>query len=215
MEDLEEYYEEENEKNNEEFIEKLKGKREIEKVEKEYKDKTKNLRKKYEKEYKNNLENEKKKEIENIKNKTKSKKLIQNKTYEVNSLDLELTWKERTSLEIASKEYKLKRKLNDFYEKIMPNRIIYFNYKLKKNISRTLLEIKEFTSDTFTTIINGLIYSFAQISKYFVLFFSKIGEIIKNIMNKMSKKKKEGKEDKEKNGKRESSGDSKEKPSSN
>jgi hypothetical protein len=202
MEDIEDYYEEGNEKNNEDFIEELGKKEKIEEVEKKYKDKSKKLRKKYEKEYKNNLEIERKKEIEKIKNKTKSKKLTQNEQYESKGLDLELTWKEKVSLSISLISYRFGRKLSDFYEKIVPNRVIYFNYKLKNNSQRIFREIIEFIQETSNIIINSLGQFFKAISRFFVLFFTKINEKIKILINKIFKKKKEEERKDSKNGKK-------------
>jgi hypothetical protein len=211
MEDLEEYYENENEKNNEEFIGELKENKDVENVEREYKNRTKALRKKYEKEFRKNLESEKKKEIEKIRNKTKPRKLTANEAYQVKSLDMELGWKEKTYLEGVSRGYKLRRKLNDIYEKTVPNSVIYFNYKVKKNVKRTYTEIIDFISDTFNTIVLSLGQFIVGTGKFFTSFFDKINEKVKNIVNKLKKKKEEKKD----NGKKEDSSSTNKKSSTN
>jgi argininosuccinate lyase len=213
MEDLEEYYENENEKNKEEFFRKLEKKEEINQVEKEYKNKSRSLRRIYEKEYKNNLEKERKKEIEKIKNKVKPKKLTPNKTYEVKSIDLELNLKEKTGLWISSRNYRFGRKLNDIYEKIMPNSIIYFNYKLKKKIKQIFNDIISFIADTSSTIVNGFGHFFRATGDFLVSFSTKLGENITHLINKIFKKKKEEKKENG-NGKKENSDSPEEKSSS-
>jgi hypothetical protein len=166
--ELEEFYENENERKNEKFIEGLKQNKKIKDVEKEYKRKSKEIRKEYKKGFGKKLEEEKKKEFKKISDKTKPKKKINTKEYKVKELNMDLGWKEKTYIKGVSKAYKIKRKVIDLYQENYPEKAIYLKYKTQKNTKKKYEEFGKF--------LNGNMKKLSENIKGFIKFLNKFSK---------------------------------------
>jgi hypothetical protein len=221
MEDLEEKYAEDIEKEEEIFLEGLQNKKTLGELEKEYSKKVKEIRRVYEKLLKKDLNDEKEKEIKNVKNKIKNTESNE-KEFHVKNLRLEENWLDKKQIEISSWRYKNKRKISNFFGIIMPNYLIYFYYKTKRifndifkdarNIFENIWEkISGIISDALSSIKGGVIKIISSIKKvinglsFIKRGFIKVMSDMKKIINLLVKNKENGeKKDKEENANKES-----------
>jgi hypothetical protein len=199
MDDLEEVYLEGIEREGEIFIEGLQNKKGLAELEKQYSEKVKEIRRIYEKSFKKELNKEKKTE--------QNKKKIENqkkdeKEFHVKNLTLDKNWREKEEIEITSFGYKIKRKIRDFIQVIIPNYFIYLYYKIKRNIRDISKEVRDF----FDRIMSKVSSKIANIFSYIKDGFFKIVLGIKKIAGVFKKKKPKEKEKEKKDDTKKSSG---------
>jgi len=189
MEDLESYYDEENEKKEEYFLDKLKKGEKLTQAEKEYLLGTHELRKKYYKYYKQQLRKEKIKDFEIIKKKIQAKKKNKTKKIEVKKLDMNLSWFQRKRIRILEWRYRFYRKMHRLFEKFVPEKLIFIFYKIRKKTKRFLISVRECISKIFNSIINFFVLIFSGLKKG----LKWISEKTTNIFKKENSGKKEEK----------------------
>jgi hypothetical protein len=193
MDDLEEYYKDSVEKEEEVFLEGLQNKRSLAELEQEYSKKVKEIRRVYEKFLKKELNEEKEKEILKAKNK-KGIQRGEERVFYAEGIQLEKNWEEKKQIEIESKLYKIKIKMKSFIQKITPNWAIYNYYKIKKILSRVFKEIGDFFKRIGEGISEKLLNGISFIGNTFTKIFLKITASIQKLMDKFNgKNKKDGK----------------------
>lgn len=198
MGELDDQYAEGIEKENELFLEGLQNKRSLREMEREYSQKVKEIRRIYEKSLKKDLNEEKEKEIEKIRNKKKPKEK-EEKEFHVRGIELEKNWKEKKRIEVKSWGYRTKRKVKNFIQRAIPNKMIYLHYKTKRILKDFFGDIWEFLSRIFRKVSKRIVNEFSLIKDGFIKMFSDIKNIIKKFRSKKKKGEKNGKT--EKNGK--------------
>lgn len=206
MVEVEEFYEEGVEKENQEFIDALKQNKKIDQAEGTYKKNSKELRKKYEKEFQKNLKEKKKKEFKKIKEKTKPKKKKETPEYKVQGMDLDLDWKEKAYIKGSSKAYKIKRKVIDLYQENYPAKAVYLKYKTEKSTKRKYENIKNTLNKKIKTFVKNL----KDFSKFLKKFYKQSKKTIKKtikssldkVLGRTKKKNQKGKKEEKGNEKK-------------
>jgi hypothetical protein len=199
MDDLEEVYAENIEKEEEIFLDGLQNKKSLGELEKEYSKKVKEIRRIYEKSLRKDLNEEKEKEIKKAKEKIKNPEMEKNE-FHTQNLELENNWEEKKQIEVASWEYKTKRRVKNFIQGITPNSFIYTEYKIKRVFGDFFRETREFSEDIWKKISESILNSLSFIKEGFIKIVSDIGKIT-NLFKRKSKKneKNEKKENANKN----------------
>lgn len=186
MDDLEEKYAENIEKEEEIFLEGLQNKKSLGELEKEYSTKVKELRRIYEKALKKDINKEKEKEIKKAKDRTRNPEKEENE-FRVKNLELEDDWKEKKQIEITSWTYRTKRKIKNFIYIITPNYAIYLYYKIKRILNDFFKDIRNIFDNIWENISEILSNILSSIKEGFIKITSDIGKI-KNIFKSKSKK---------------------------
>jgi hypothetical protein len=186
MDDLEEQYAENIEKEEEIFLEGIQNRKGLGELEKEYSQKVKEIRRIYEKSLKKNLNEEKEKEIQKAKNKIKIPEK-EEKEFHVKNLELEENWGEKKQIEIASWEYRTKRKIKNFIKIITPNCIIYLYYKIKRILHDFFKSIGDFLERIWEKISGSILNTLSLIKDGFIKIISDIAKI-PNMFRRKSQK---------------------------
>jgi hypothetical protein len=194
MDDLEEKYAEDIEKEEEIFLDGLQNKKSLGELEKEYSKKVKEIRRIYEKSLKKDLNEEKEKEIQKAKNKTKNPEK-EEKEFHVQNLELDNNWEEKKQIEITSWTYKTKRKLNNFMRIIIPNHMVYMYYKIKRILGDYFKDARNFLENIWENISESILNNLSSIKEGIIKIITDIGKISSIFKTKNKKDKKSEKED--------------------
>jgi|WetSurMetagenome_2_1015567.scaffolds.fasta_scaffold172530_3 hypothetical protein len=190
MDDLEEEYAENIEKEEEIFLDGLQNKKSLGELEKEYSTKVKEIRRIYEKSLKKDLNEEKEREIQKAKYKgPKSEK--EEKEFHVQNLELEENWNEKKQIEITSLGYRTKRKIKNSFGVMIPNSFVYVYYQIKRILMDFSRELREFFKDVWSKFYGGIVNSLSFIKEGFIKIIYDI-EKIGNIFKKRGKKEENG-----------------------
>jgi hypothetical protein len=190
MDDLEETYSENMEKEEEIFLEGLQNKKSLGELEKEYSQKVKEIRRIYEKSLRKDLNEEKEREIKKAKEKIKGTEK-EEKEYHVQNLPMDKNWEERKQTEITSWSYRTKRKIKNFIQVATPNFFIYLYYKTKRIVGEFFRGIKEFFGNAWDKISESILNSLSFIKDGFIKIISDM-EKIPNIFKRKAKKDEKG-----------------------
>lgn len=167
MEDPEEFYKSEIEKADKEFLDGLKGNQDRAESEKKYRDKLKNILEKYEKLFNKYLENQKKQIIETEKKKgTKKRVREKQEKFEVKSLDLKLSWKEKLRFKIDLFKFKTRIKMKDFLEDNVPFSFIFFYVKTKLSFRSYMMRFSNYISLLSSNFTSWILKIFEKIKSY-------------------------------------------------
>lgn len=209
MNDLEEEYRENLEKEGELFLEGLKNKRSLGELEKEYSKKVREIRRIYEKSLKKELEKEKNSQIKGVKKNINIQEKKE-KPFQVESIELNKNWKERKQIEVASSSYKTKRKIKDFIQKALPNYLLYSYYRIKRILKDFFKEVGKKITKIWNNSSEKALNVLSLIKKGFLKIISIMKRLWVFIRKKIKKDKGDKKEeDKVSGGKKESAEKSK------
>jgi hypothetical protein len=181
MDDLEEKYAENIEKEEEIFLDGLQNKKSLGELEKEYSTKVKEIRRIYEKSLKKDINEEKEREIQKAKYKAPNSEK-EEREFHVQNLELEENWNEKKQIEITSWGYRTKRKIKNFFGIIIPNSFLYVYYKIKRILENFSRELKEFLKNICEKFYGGIVNSLSFIKEGFIKIISdieKIGRLFK------------------------------------
>lgn len=190
MGELEEEYEEGIEREEELFIEGLKNNKSLTELEKQYSKKVKEIRKIYEKSLKKDLYASS--EIKSIKKRENTEEKF--KEFKAEGVALEKNKIEKAKIKLESANYKVRRKIKNFFDKIIPRKIIYLSHKIRINIK----SINKDSKNMLKRLINKLSNSLNTIWTYVKDGFMKVISNIKRILSLFTKKKKQDKKEEDK-----------------
>ncbi len=185
MSDIEEEYLEGIEKEEELFLEGLKNNKSLAELEERYSKKVKEIRKIYEKSLKKELSYQK--EVKERKKRENSEEEL--KEFKAEGIELEKNKLEKTKIILKSTDYKIRRKIRGFFDRIIPGKIIYFLHKIKIN----LIVIRKTTKSIFKFLINKISNSLNTIWVYVKEGFVKVVSEFKKFFSLFKKKKKQDK----------------------
>jgi len=183
MGELEEEYEEGIEREEELFLEGLKNNKSLAELEEQYSRKVKEIRRIYEKSLKKELYGSK--EIKDIKKKENKKE--EPKEFKAEGIILEKNKIEKTKIKLESINYKIRRKLKNFFDKIIPEKVIYLSHKIKINIKN----IHKISKSSLKRAINKILSNLNTILIYTKEGFIKVISEIKKIVFLFKRRKKE------------------------
>jgi hypothetical protein len=192
MDNFEEVYAENIEKEGEIFLEGIQNKKSLGELEKEYSKKVKEIRRIYERSLRKDLNEEKEKEIQKAKNKTRTKEK-EEREFHVKNLNLDKSWGERKQIEITSLGYKTKIKIKNFFRIVIPNYLVYTYYKIKRSINYFFKDIMEIFIHIFEKISDKISNSLSFVKEGFIKVLSILKRIINIFKIKKSKKEEDGK----------------------
>lgn len=215
MEEIDDFYKQEMESADSEYVKVLEKKVLRQKAQEDYLKRLKKIREDYYKKYRNYLLKEK----NNITKKELKEKREKFKKFKSESVRLKLNFFEALKIKKAIWLFNHRRKLRSFFYRVTPRFIIYafFSLRKKKNLlSEYLYEKYEKTRDKFKLGVKNIASSVKDSS---TKLNKKINETIKKVLSKIfkSKKKKEGasEENKETGSKSENSEEKEEKKEEN
>jgi hypothetical protein len=204
MDDLEEKYAEDIEREGEIFLDGLQNRKSLGELEKEYSKKVKEIRGIYEKSLKKDLNEERDKEIQKAKNKTKSSEKEENE-FHVKNLELEENWKERKNIEFTSWGYRTKIKTNNFIQKIIPRYATYIYYRIKRVLSDFFKDARNLMENIWEKISENVLNSLSFVKEGIIKIITDIGKI-QNLFKGNGKKDKKGERKEDANKKPENKG---------
>ena len=204
MDDLEEKYAEDIEREGEIFLDGLQNRKSLGELEKEYSKKVKEIRGIYEKSLKKDLNEERDKEIQKAKNKTKSSEKEEDE-FHVKNLELEENWKERKNIEFTSWSYRNRIKTNNFIQKILPKYVIYIYYRIKRVLSDFFKDARNLMENIWEKISENVLNSLSFVKEGIIKIITDIGKI-QNIFKGNGKKDKKGERKEDANKKPENKG---------
>jgi len=170
MGDIEEEYLEGIEKEEELFLEGLKNNKNLAELEEKYSKKVKEIRRIYEKSLKKDLYS--KDEIKNLKKKENNVKEVDE--FKAKEFELEKNKIEKTKIKLESANYKISRKIKNFFYKFIPNKSIYFVHKLKISLRAIHKTFKIRLKRVITKILNNLNTVWVYIKEGFMKVVSEI-----------------------------------------
>lgn len=197
MQDPEEVYNESLEKEDEEFLKGLEEGKSLDELEKNYVKKTKKLRKKFQSSYGKYLKKHPPESEKTPEEKKEEEETLKGR-FKVKPLNLERSWKDEASFKLSSKKFKVKRKANDFFEKITPDFILKIYYKFRKKKRVFFFEFNLFFEKLTLKIkstMKDISSFFKRISDSIVGFLKKISEFVNKKIGR-KKKSEDKKEDK-------------------
>jgi hypothetical protein len=191
MEEIEEFYKEEIEKADSEYLKKLENKLERKQAEEDYREKLKKIREQYSKKYKGYFLEERKK----IRKKELKKSKDNFKRLKVEKFDFSFNFTERLRIKKAIETFRLKRKLRKFFYKITPEKLIYVSIKFRKKQKRFFDWVRKVSEKTFERLKEKTIRLFELVIGLSKKILNKTTGIIKKVLGIIWEVKKENKDE--------------------
>jgi len=186
-EEIESFYEKEMENADREFLNGIKGTEKKINPEKVYKEKIKSIREEYERRYeqylkiqKNEIQKGRKKKPKNNKEKTE--------VFQVKSINLKLTRRERLRLRYDLFKFKFKLKRNNLFRKITPRFLLIWSLKTKMATKIAVSSVKGAIDETFTKIKEAFLSGLKKTGEKIIQIYSKIKKIVSSLFQKVIKK---------------------------
>jgi len=184
MEDPEEFYKEEVEKADSEFLDNLKKGKGGKDLEKKYRERAKKIRAKYDRAIKDLISKQKSK---SQKPSPKEKKV---KPFKVKDFSIELSWREKLAMRFDLFSFRAKIKIKDLLEKITPGFIIIWRIRTKKFFKRNYQTISKFSEKYFLKKKEQIFSFFKKIKDFFIRLYVNLKAIFAKIKSLFSSIKK-------------------------